>query len=75
MVVSQQGPKVSVGNITLIKAGRVPSIAEVPCPYCGFVNTYKVKSYLGETGHETATECGCCGAQIAWRWEKEVRVG
>ncbi len=70
-----EGPKIVVGNITLVKAGRVPSIAKVECPTCGTVNSYQVKSYLGETGHETATKCCLCDAQIAFRWEKEVRVG
>ena len=72
---AMQGPKVIVGNVVLVNAGKVPSIAEVVCPTCGTVNYYKVKSYLGETGHETAARCSLCDAQIAFRWEKEVRIG
>lgn len=62
--------KVQVANITLIKQGRVPGIAEVKCPSCGAKNSFKVKSYLGPTGTEMQ-ECSTCSAQIAFAWRKE----
>ncbi len=58
----------------LISEDKVPGIAEVECPSCEFVNSFKVKSYLGEAGSETE-ECSQCGAKVAFRWEKEGRKG
>ncbi len=67
--------KLKVANITLISKGKNPGIAEVACPDCGFVNSFKVKSYLGEAGVEPGRECSQCGATIAFFWELEVRKG
>lgn len=62
---------IKVSNIVLVSQGKIPGIAEVKCPCCGFVNSFKVKSYLGgQIGHETTTKCSSCDAQIAFRWEK-----
>ncbi len=67
--------KCTVSNVTLIKRGRTPGIAEVECPQCGCVNSYKVKVHLGEAGVETDTLCNFCGAQLAFKWEKVGRIG